>query len=135
MQQSYGFQGSLDLRRNLAGRHPPLLEPEGNIPPDGHVRPQRIGLKDHADVTLPRRQVRDIAVANEDAAARCRPEAGNRAQQRRLTRPGRTKESKELARFDHHVDAFQHLCFTKRQVQVLDPDPGLGLCHLLFSET
>ena len=58
-----------DLARDLARGDPPLLEAEGDVPRDRHVRPQRVGLEHHADVALPRRQVRDVLAVDADLAA------------------------------------------------------------------
>ena len=77
----------------------PLLQAEGDIAPHRHVRPQRIGLEDHADVALPGRQARDIVLPpTSTSAAVGLVEAGDQAQQRRLAAAGWAEKGEELAR-------------------------------------
>src|SRR3712207_5303483 len=44
------------------------LEPEGDVPLDGEVREQRVGLKDRVDVAPVGRAVGDVLAAEQDAA-------------------------------------------------------------------
>ena len=89
---------------DLGARQPPFLEPEGDVAPDAHMRPQGIGLEHHADVALPRRQARDVVAADQNAPAIGPVEAGDEAQQRRLPAAGRAEKGEELAGLDREID-------------------------------
>jgi len=59
-------------------------EPEAEILADVHVRVERVVLEDHRDVSLGRRQVGDVPVADRDRPVRDVLEPGDHAQQRRF---------------------------------------------------
>ena len=86
---------------------PPILRTpkrEQDVLQHRHVREQRVGLEDQADVALLRRRVGDVAAADEDAA-RGRPvEAGDQRQQRRLARAARSQDGDELALRHRQID-------------------------------
>ena len=81
------------------------LESEGHVVRDGHVRVQRVVLEHHRDVTVLRRDVGDVAVADEDLAGVDLLETGQHPQGRGLAAPGRADEDHELAVLDLQVDA------------------------------
>ena len=77
-----------------------LLQPEGDVAEDGHVRKERIGLEHHVDGPLVRRNVRHILAVNEDPARRWLLEARQHAQQRRLAAAGCPQQAEYLTLVD-----------------------------------
>lgn len=75
---------------------PAHAQGEGHVLVDGHVREQRIFLKNHADVAPVWRRCGDIATTNRDAARARRLEAGNHCQQGRLARSRWSQHRDEL---------------------------------------
>src|SRR5690242_2930466 len=75
------------------------------------MRPDRVGLKHHADVALVRRHDKLAAagehelVADEDLALERFLQSGDRAQRRRLTAAARAEEREELPLLDVEIDA------------------------------
>ena len=101
--------------RDLERRHAEVLEPElelvldaGHddlvlgILEDGRDRPGQV-----ARPCRPRLASSDLDPAGEAAAVEVRHEAGERAQERRLSRPGRPEQTDELARLDLQRDVVQ----------------------------
>src|SRR5439155_13800019 len=90
----------------LCGFDPPRLQGVADVLADGHVRPERVGLEDHPDVTLvgrdvdPARGVEDGAVAERDLPLLRRLEAGDATERRRLAAPARSEQDEELALLD-----------------------------------
>ena len=80
------------------------LEREAHVLGDGHVRVQRVVLEDHRDVAILRRDVRDVAIADQDAAVVDLFEAGEHAQSGRLAAAGGSDQDEELAVGDLQVD-------------------------------
>ncbi len=79
------------------------LQGEAHVLGDRHVRVQRVVLEDHRDVAVLRRDVGDIAVADEDAARVDLFEAGQHAQRGGLTATGGADQDQELAVGDLEV--------------------------------
>ena len=79
------------------------LQGEAHVLGDRHVRVQGVVLEDHRDVAVFRRDVGDIAVADEDAARVDLFEAGQHAQRRGLSAAGGADENQELAIGDLEV--------------------------------
>ena len=77
---------------------------EADVLGDGHVRVQRVALEHHGDVAVPRRQHRDVAVADEHVAVVDRLESGEHSQRRRLPAAGGTDQHEELAVGDLEVE-------------------------------
>ncbi len=75
------------------------LESETDVARDVHVREQRIGLEDHADVALVRGLVSDILSVDGDAARGRAFEARDHAQRRRLAAARWAQERDELTTF------------------------------------
>ena len=113
---------ALDLR---AGKLP-FLEPEGDVLPYRHVRPQRVVLEHHSDIAFPRRNPRDVPAVHQHPAGLREGEAGDDAEQRGFARTGGAEQSEELPGLDHEIDIAQHLRLAegKRNVVELDPDFG-----------
>ncbi len=96
-----------DLARALLAlglRHLRDAQRERDVRGDGEVRIERVVLEDHRDVALLRRQVGDVAVADEDRAGVDLLEPGEHAQRRRLARARRADEDEELAVLDLEVE-------------------------------
>ncbi len=69
-----------------------------------HVRVQGVVLENHRDVPLARRQVRNVAVADEDAAGGDLLEPRQHPHERRLAAPRGTDKNHELAALDRQAD-------------------------------
>ena len=80
------------------------LEREAHVLGDGHVRVERVVLEDHRDVAVLRRNVGDVAVADEDVAVVDLFEAGEHAQRGGLAAAGGADEDEELAVGDLEVE-------------------------------
>ena len=77
---------------------------EADVRRDRQIRVERVVLEDHRDVAVLRRDVGDVAVADEDLAGVDLLEPGEHAQRRRLARAGRADEHHELAVRDMQVE-------------------------------
>ena len=97
-------------------------QPVADVAEHGHVRPQGVGLEDHGDVALLRRERGDVLAEQADGPARGFLEAGDGAQQRGLAAAGGTEDGHELARRDGKVDAVQHRHRAVAHMQILDFD-------------
>ena len=80
------------------------LQGEAHVLGDRHVRVQRVVLEHHRDVAVLRRDVGDVAVADEDAARVDLFEAGQHAQRRGLAAAGGADENEEFAVGDLEVE-------------------------------
>jgi hypothetical protein len=80
------------------------LQREAHVLGDGHVRVERVVLEDHRDVAVLRRDVGDVAVADEDARRRDLLEAREHPQAGRLAAAGGADEHEELAVGDLEVE-------------------------------
>ena len=111
-----------------------LLERIGDVFNDGHMRPDRIVLKDDADVALLRRDVDALlrvikaAVAHVDGAGFRLVEAQQRAHERRLAAAAGTDQTHDLAAFHLEGKIFQDA-----MIAVLDRDVFKSyVCHLVL---
>src|ERR1700741_2676455 len=73
------------------------LETEPDVVADGLVGIERVRLKNHRDVALLRRRVRDVDAAEQHATPGRLLEAGDRTQESALAAPGRPYEHDDLA--------------------------------------
>jgi hypothetical protein len=89
---------------DLSLRQPPKLERESEVVVDSLVRVEGIVLEDHRDVTLPRRDAVDNAVADLDHPVSHLLEAGDHPQRRSLAAAGWAHEDHELAVGDLEVE-------------------------------
>jgi hypothetical protein len=98
----------------------PLLEAEGQVLLDRHVRVERVVLEDHRDVPVLGRQVVHHPAADGDRARADLLQAGDRPQRRGLPAAGRADEDHELAVLD-------------LEIQVVDPLDAawVDLVHLV----
>ncbi len=72
----------------------PLLEAEGNVLGDGHVRPERVALEHHAGVAFVGRKVGDVLVAKKNAPILGNVEAGDVAERGWSCRNPRGREGR-----------------------------------------
>ena len=80
------------------------LQGEAHVLGDRHVRVQRVVLEHHRDVAVLRRDVGDIAIADQDVAGVDLFEAGEHAQRGGLSAAGGADENQELAIGDLEVE-------------------------------
>ena len=80
---------------------------------NGHVRIQRIGLKDDRHVARLGRQTVDDLPVHQDMAPVMGLQAGHDAEKRRFSAAGRAEDGDELALFNRQVDAPQDRCVAK----------------------
>ncbi len=85
-----------------------------------HVRPERVGLKDHRHAAPLRRQAGDVAPGDQDPPGPDLGEAGDGAQQRGLAAAGRAEQGDELAGRHLERDALQHLDRAEGDLDPLD---------------
>ncbi|MCY1229206.1 hypothetical protein D9M72_415630 [compost metagenome] len=108
-----------DARSDIRFRHAVLLEAEGDVVLDRHVRKERVGLEHHVDRPPVGRDAGEALPVENDLTRRRLLEAGKHAQERRLPAARRAEERKELACVD-----------IKRKVvdggEIAEP-----LCHVL----
>ena len=118
-----------DLGGDLGARCAPQPQRIGDIVADRHMGKQRIGLKHHAHIAPVRRKHSDIGRANSDVAGVRHGEAGNRHQERCLTRSGRTEQGQEFARAHIQADAVQDPSRAKADNQARDLDRHADRSH------
>ena len=112
---------------DLVLRRPPHLEAVADVLADGHVRVEGVGLEDHRDVAVPRREIGHVAPADRDRAAGHLLEPGDHAQQRRLPAAGGPDESDELAVRDLERDVVEGDDIAGEDLgDVLEDDLGHG---------
>ena len=109
-----GEVGDLDEREELADLAPDLVlgaladgQAEGHVVPDRHVLEGRVVLEDEADAALLRRHVRDVPVAEADAALLGHLEPADDAQQRRLAAARRSQQRRQRAVGDLQRDVVE----------------------------
>ncbi|MNY27259.1 hypothetical protein D3C86_1611560 [compost metagenome] len=115
-----------DALGDVGLRHAVLLQTEGDVGLDGHMRKQRIGLEHHVDRPPVGRNAGKALAVKDDLAGGRLLEAGQHAQQCRLSAARRTQECKELARVDVErkiVDGYE---IAERLGDVLDGNEWLG---------
>ena len=121
-----------DTNRDLERRHAEVLEPELELVLDAGHDDLVLGiLEDGGDrpgqVAWPRRPClasSDLDPAGEPTAVEVRHQAGERAQQRRLARPGRPEQTDELAGSDLQRDGIQRRPPVARIAVRQAVDPG-----------
>ena len=118
--QAEFFEDALDLGVALGGRHLLDVKTEANIRAHGHVRKQRVILKDHRRRPALRRHVVDPVAANEDVARRDRLESRDHPQRRRLAAAGWSEKRDELAFRNLEIEVDD-----RRRTVIIDlPDTG-----------
>ena len=113
-----------DLLTALIGSDLTQLERKLDVLPDGFVRVQRIGLKDHRYVAMLRGDVIDEAVPDMHRPARNLFQAGNHPQQRGLAAAGGADQDDKLTIRDGEVYVGDHLDVAKVFVDVTEGHGG-----------
>ena len=99
-QNLHQFKRFLHARIDLALLDAARLKAIGNVLLNRQMRKNGVVLEHHADIAFMRWHVIDAFVAKIEVAALDGVEAGDHAQQRRLSAAGRAQERKELALLD-----------------------------------
>ena len=100
-------QQLVDTAGDGAGLHATRLEAVGDVPTDGQVREERVGLEDDAVVAQGRRQAGDVAAGHAHRARVLALEPSDDPQQRGLAAAGWTEEADEFAGADGERDVPQ----------------------------
>jgi hypothetical protein len=87
-------------RDSLALRHAVLLQRKTHVLGDAEVRVERVVLEHHRDVAVAGAHAADVTIADEDAAAVERLQAGEHPQRCRLARARRPDEHEQLTVVD-----------------------------------
>ena len=85
---------------DLGLRHAVLLQAEGDVVLDRHVREERVGLEHHVDRPPVGRHAGEVLPVEQDLARGRLLEAGEHAHQRGLAAAGRAEQGEELALVD-----------------------------------
>ena len=93
---------------DFRARRADVFQSERHVLVDGHVRVERVGLEDHRQPALRRRNVVDAAAIDSQLTFGHGLEPRDHPQQRRLAATGRTDEDDEFSVFDAEVDALYH---------------------------
>ena len=118
----------VDEGLTLGAGHAPGAERELDVPPDGHVWVQGVGLEDHGQVPVLGRDVGDDPVADPDGARRRLLETRDDAQDGRLAAPGGAEEHEQLlvAGFERQVVDGDDLVEALRHAFECDSAHGTG---------
>ena len=115
-----------DAIRNLVFRQPVLLEAEGDVLLDAHMRKQRIGLEHHVHRPPIGRHAGQVLAAQGDRALARRLEAREHAHERGLAAAGRAEQAEELAFEDVEGQMIHRHGVAEPLRDVLEPDERLG---------
>ncbi len=102
--QSQQVGRPLDSLGNFGLGRLPHFQREGHVLPNRHVRIERVVLKHHRDVAVPRVHVVDHAVANPQCALRDRLQPGDHSQRRALATARGSHQHQELAVVNLQID-------------------------------
>ena len=91
---------------------------------DRHRRVEGIGLEHHRDVAVLGMHVVDVALADEDIAARARLEPGDDREQRGLAAARGPEQDQEAAVLELDVDVVEHLDGAEALADALDGKCG-----------
>jgi hypothetical protein len=120
------FQHGGHALGDLRLRHAVLLQAEGDILLDVHVRKQRVGLEHHVHGPLVRRHARHVLAVDQNAAGTRCFEAAEHAQQRGLAAAGRSQQAENLALIDLQADVIDRLEIAERFGDAFDLHIGAG---------
>ena len=119
-------QRLVDARGDLLFREAVLPEAEGDVARDAQVREQGVGLKHHVHGPPIGRHAGQVLAGEQDAALRRNLEAGEDAQQRAFSTPGRPKQAEELALEDAEGEIIDGGDAAEMFADVLEADQGNG---------
>ncbi len=94
-----------DLLLDIGGGDPLHHQRKADVLLDRHVRVERVGLEDDADITLLAGQVGDVPIAEQDAAGSRPVDAADGKQRRRFAATGRSEQRQHFsgAHFEVHI--------------------------------
>src|SRR5215470_15774753 len=136
--QPYHLQGAVHLLAPLGPGHAADAQAVLDVPPDRHVREQRVVLEHRVDVAGVGRDPGHVRPAEQDPAVVRAFEPRDQPQQSGLPRPGRSEQGEELAGAHGQVDAVHrgHAAVTLPQPRDVDGrgrggllTRGGGLCR------
>ena len=122
-----------DARGDLLAGPPDGDEAVGDVVADLQVGKERVGLEDDAEIALADRQAGDVPPGLADRPGRLHVEAGDGAQQRRLSAARRTEERDELAALDVEVDVFERGERAEALGEAADLQIGFGVAGVALS--
>ncbi len=103
-----------------------LIEAEGDVLRDRHMREERIGLEHHIDRAPMRRHVGHIAAGDDNAAAVRRLKSGEQPQQARLAAARGTEQREKLAGAYRKRKVVNRADSAKTFRQAFDPNDRIG---------
>ena len=116
-----------------------ILQAELDIFPDGHIRENRVILKNHTDPALAGIHVVDALIVEIEVAALDRVKASDHSQQRCLAAARRAEQREQLAFFDRQGQTGDDRRLTIFLDRILDRDRYTHKCHplpfLFFGKT
>ena len=98
--QPHHFQSLRHPPLNFRLRDFPLLQPEGDVLPDGQVRPQRVALENHRRLALVRGERGDICFTEKNLPVSGFLKSGDATEKSRLATTRTTEQEKQLPRPD-----------------------------------
>src|SRR6266581_2163146 len=120
---SYEPSGLDDQSIGLTAAHPRHFQRKPDVLGDGHVRVDRIILKDNADVSTLGRQIRHVALFEGKPTGARPSEAGYEPEHGRLPATGRTNQRQKLAGRDLETEVVYGHDRPVADGKLLDADP------------
>ena len=127
----FAVQQCLQLQKTCGG-HDPLgalrltnasfLQRIGDVLPHRHVRIQRIGLKNHRDIALRRRDAVHHAIADADGPSAGLFQTRQHSERRGLAAARRPEQADELALLDREIEFIDRDRGTERLADLLEND-------------
>src|SRR5262249_20654028 len=124
------LQRLADAAPYLVARHVAHLEGEADILRNRHVREHGVVLEDDADLAAMRRQARDVALVEQDAAGIRLGEARDHHQGRGLAAAAGPEDGEELTRLDRDRERIDRRLAGIGFRQRLDLEPSAGSARL-----
>ena len=121
MRQADQIERGGDARRAISARgRRRSSSPKATLRAHGHVRPQRVGLEDHADVALPRRQAPKCPRRRPARAAVGRLKPAIRRSSVVLPQPDGPRKAKNSPGGISRFDVLQHMVVAVGQIDAAD---------------
>jgi hypothetical protein len=111
-----------NARFDFAARDFSFFQSERDVLKNRHVRPERVVLKNHSQVALPRRQVVYRMAVQENGAFVRRDKAGNGSEQSGFPAAARSEEGVELAFGDLQIDVAHGPDVAVTLADIFEPD-------------